>query len=127
MAVVGEVLEKGWDRALMFLQAESATRPKLFAAVVVAVVGFVGGRIVGELVQRLLRMTALDDLAVKSDVQSFLRRAGYRGSLSSLLSDLVRWLIYLLTLSTLFYMFGLGFAAGYSQILLDWGTRFLLA
>ncbi|MCJ7478993.1 MAG: mechanosensitive ion channel [Candidatus Nanohaloarchaeota archaeon QJJ-7] len=127
MALVGKVLENGWDETVAFLQTESVARPRLFAAIVIAVVGFVGGRIVGELVRKLIGMTSLDELAVKSDVQSFLRQIGYRGSISELIGGIVKWLIYLLTLSSLLYMFGLGSAAVYSQVLLDWGTRFLIA
>lgn len=127
MGVIGQVLEQGWNQVLRSLEIEAASRPTLFAVLVVLVLGFIGGRIVAELVRTLLKMTALDEFAVKSDLQSLLRQLSYSGSLSDLIADLVKWAIYLLALSSVLYVFGFRFAADYSATLIGWGTTLLLA
>lgn len=127
MAVLGQVLEQGWNQLLSSLRVEASTRPTIFAVLVVLILGFVGGRIVAELVRTLLKMTALDEFAVRSDIQALLRQLSYRGSLSDLIADVVKWAIYLLALFSVLYVFGFTFAAGYSAVLIDWGTKILLA
>lgn len=127
MAVLGEVLEQAWQQMLAVLQTETAAQPKLFAVVVLLILGFVGGRIIAEMVRTLLRMTALDDLAVQADIQPILREAGFRGSLSDFVAVLVKWLIYALAALSILYVFGFRVAAAYSATLVNWGTRLVLA
>ncbi|MFB6294474.1 MAG: mechanosensitive ion channel domain-containing protein [Candidatus Nanohaloarchaea archaeon] len=127
MAVLGQVLEQAWQQMLAFLQAETAARPRLFAVLVLLILGFVGGRIIAEMVRTLLSMTALDDLAVKADIQPMLRQLGFRGSLSDFIAVLVKWLLYVLAVLAVLYVFGFQFAAGYSAMLVNWGTRIVLA
>ncbi|MDY6765832.1 MAG: mechanosensitive ion channel [Candidatus Nanohaloarchaea archaeon] len=127
MAVLGQVLEQAWQQMLAFLQAETAARPRLFAVLVLLILGFVGGRIIAEMVRTLLSMTALDDLAVKADIQPMLRQLGFRGSLSDFIAVLIKWLLYVLAVLAVLYVFGFQFAAGYSAMLVNWGTRIVLA
>ncbi|MDY6766126.1 MAG: mechanosensitive ion channel [Candidatus Nanohaloarchaea archaeon] len=127
MALLGEVLEQVWQQILAFLRAETATRPKLFAVFVLLILGFVGGRIIAELVRTLLAMTSLDDLAVKADIQPLLRDIGFNGALSDFIAAIVKWSIYVLAVLSVLYAFGFRFAAAYSATLVNWGTRMLLA
>ncbi|MDY6776539.1 MAG: mechanosensitive ion channel [Candidatus Nanohaloarchaea archaeon] len=127
MSAIGRVLEQGWVDVMDFLQLEASSQPKLFAVTVILVLGFVGGRIVGEVVRTLLGMTSLDEFAVRSDIQSFLRRLGYRGSLSDLVAGVVKAFIYLLAAFSVFYVAGFRFVADYSDVLVSWTTRGLLA
>lgn len=123
MVLIGETLDQVWTNLLAAVQSETLSRPKLFSVVVLLVLGFVGGRIVAEVVRTLLQMTALDDIAVKTDVQSYLRKLSYRGALSDLLADIVKWLIYLLSLFAVFYVFGFRFVTDYSAVIIAWSTR----
>lgn len=127
MAVLGQVLEQAWQQILAFLQAETAARPRLFAVLVLLILGFVGGRIIAEMVRTLLKMTALDDLAVKADIQPMVRQLGFRGTMSDFIAVMVKWLIYILAVLSVLYVFGFQFAAEYSTILVNWGTRIVLA
>ncbi|MDY6770090.1 MAG: mechanosensitive ion channel [Candidatus Nanohaloarchaea archaeon] len=127
MSVLGRVLEQGWQQLLLFLQVDAAARPRLFAVIVVLILGFVGGRIASELVRTLLKMTSLDEFGVRSDIQSLLRDLSYRGSLSDLVADLVKWGIYVLAVLSLMYVFGFRVAADYSAKLVGWATSLLLA
>lgn len=122
MVLVGEILDQAWQQLAGIVQLEATARPKLYAVIVIGVLGFVGGRIVGQVVRTLLKMTALDDFGVRSDMQSYLRKMNYRGSLSDFIADAVTALIYLLAVFAVFYLFGFRFVADYSQTLVQWAS-----
>lgn len=127
MVLVGQVLDEAWTKLLTLFEGQSLSQPQLISAVVIIVLGFVGGRITGELLRTLLKMTALDDIGVRSDTQLLLRRLGYRGTLSDFVADFVTWVIYLLAIFSVFYLFGFRFITGYSELLVQWASRLLLA
>ncbi len=127
MVLIGETLDQVWANLLGSLQVDAVSRPQLFAVVVLLVLGFVGGRIVAEVVRTLLQMTALDDIAVRADIQSYLRKLDYRGSLSDFIADLVKWVIYILAVFAVFYVFGFRFVTDYSSVLVGWAARAMLA
>lgn len=122
MVLVGEILDQAWRNLAGIVQLEATARPKLYAVIVIGVLGFVGGRIVGQVVRTLLKMTALDDFGVRSDMQSYLRKMNYRGSLSDFIADAVTAIIYLLAVFAVFYLFGFRFVADYSQTLVRWAS-----
>ncbi len=121
MAVgLGEALDSAWQQVGELFTVEAVPDPQLLQVVLLLVLFFVGGRILSEVILRLLRMTAIDELAVKSDIQLVLRKFGYRGSLSAFIADVVRWVIYLLVVLALFDVFGSDLAAEYSNIVMAW-------
>lgn len=127
LAAVGTVLDEAWMNLLELLQVQQISTSPLFTVLVLLVVGFVGGRIFSEVLRRILKMTALDDLAVKSNVQLFLRRIDYRGELSDFIAGVAKWLIYALTVLAVFHVFGLSFFASYSELLIRWTWRVVFA
>lgn len=127
LAAVGTVLDEAWVNLLELLQVQQISTSPLFTVLVLLVVGFVGGRIFSEVLRRILKMTALDDLAVKSNVQLFLRRIDYRGELSDFIAGVAKWLIYALTVLAVFHVFGLSFFAAYSELLIRGAWRAVFA
>lgn len=128
MAVgIGEALDGAWSRFMYFFDIQSLPNPELFKVALLLVVGFVGGRILSDVVLRLLRMTRLDELGVKSDIQIILRKFNYRGSLSEFIADVLRWGVYALTLLALFNLFGSELVAGYSEWAMQWASKLILA
>lgn len=102
MAQLGEILDSAWVAMIDFFQISNVSQGELTSAVIILVVGIIGGRIIAHVVRRLLKMTALDDLAVKADIQQLLRKLDYSGTVSDLLADLTKYLIYLFVLFALF-------------------------
>lgn len=127
MVLIGEVLDQAWRRLLGTVDPGAVSNPRLFAILVIGVLGFVGGRLVAEVVRTILQMTSIDDMAVKSDVQAFLRRLNYRGALSDFVADLVRLGIYLLAIFAIFNLFGFTFLADYSDTIVVWSSRGFIA
>lgn len=121
MAVgLGEALDHAWNQFGQVLRIESIPDPQLFQVVILLVMFFAGGRVLSEVVLRILRMTSIDEMAVKSDIQLVLRKFGYRGTLSEFIADLVRWVVYILVVLALFSVFGSNLAAEYLDMVRDW-------
>lgn len=119
MSRLGALLEQTWTQITSFVEAEVSQSPEIFTAIVVIILGFAGGKIVSELIRNILQATALDDAALRFNVQSFLRKAGYRGKLSDFVADIVKVTIYLLALLSLFYLSGSPAAAQYSTAVVE--------
>ncbi len=116
---IGEALDGGWE-ALAELAGIQATHPQLLEVTVILVVGFVGGHILSEVILRLLQMTSLDEIGVKSDIQRILRKLNYHGTLTNLIADTVRWGIYLLTIFAVFHQFEAQIITEYSELAMSW-------
>ncbi|MDY6778464.1 MAG: mechanosensitive ion channel [Candidatus Nanohaloarchaea archaeon] len=127
MSLVGSTLDRAWNSMLQFFGQGAFSRVEIISIFIIIVVGILGGRIVSELIRRLLKMTALDDLAVKSNVQSLLRKLDYAGTLSDLIADLTKIFIYLLVAFAIFKVLGIESVLGYLDILLSFVPRVILA
>ncbi len=124
---IGEALDSAWDGLMQVVTFQGTAHPQLLEVAVIAVVGFIGGHILSEVMLRLLRMTSLDEMGVKSDVQRALRKLNYHGTLSSLFADTVRWGIYILTVFAIFHRFEAEFVTQYSNIGMLWLSNVVLA
>lgn len=124
---IGEALDSAWSRLAQTIDIQSAPNPQLLQVVLILFGGFVLGRIVSDVVLRLLKRTSLDEMGVKSDIQLILRRFNYHGALSDFVSDVIRWAVYALALLAVFNLFGSELVSGYSQIAIDWAWRLVLA
>ncbi|MCJ7450563.1 MAG: mechanosensitive ion channel [Candidatus Nanohaloarchaeota archaeon QJJ-9] len=127
MSQIGAMLEQGWQSLVQYFELQNIPQADLVSVAVIVVVGIVGGRIISEVFQKLLKMTSLDELAVESDVQSLLRKLGYSGSFTDLVSDLIKYSIYALVIFTVFNYMGMSFVLQYMDILLQFVPRLLLA
>lgn len=127
MAQVGEILDSAWAAMSEYMQVSNLTQGEVTSAVIIIVVGLIGGRIVAQVVRRLLKMTALDDLAVKADIQQLLRKLDYSGSLSDLLADITKYIIYLFVLFALFTMLEVQFLSQQLQSLFTYLPRLFIA
>lgn len=128
MAVgLGEALDNAWQQLGQIFNVQTLPNPELFQVVVLLILFFVGGRVLSDVILRLLRMTSLDELAVKSDVQLVLRKLGYRGTLSSFIADSIRWIIYVLVVLAVFDVFGSDLATEYSNYVMAWIAKLVTA
>ena len=107
MAVVGQVLDEAWVSITGFFESSGFGQDVMIPVVILVVVGIIGGRIFSELLSRLLKMSGMDDLAVKADVQSVLRRFGYRGKFSDLFADIFRYFVYVVVGLAIFNLLGI--------------------
>lgn len=123
---IGEALDTAWE-GLVEAVAVQAAHPQLLEVTVLAVVGFVGGHILSDVMLRLMEMTSLDEFGVKSDIQRILRKLNYHGKLSDLIADTVRWGIYVLTVFAIFHRFEAYFITQYSDVVMMWVSNVVLA
>lgn len=85
--------------------------PKLIAAVILLVLGWLVAKLVRSGMNHLLRLVHFDVLAEKSGVEAFLREGNLEISLSRLLSNLVYWLLILVVIVTVSNSLGLHMVA----------------
>ncbi len=127
MVVIGELLDQAWNSMIGFFQSGGVTGIEILSIALIFVVGVIGGRIISEIIKRLLKMTSIDDIAVKSNIQQILRKMGYSGSISDLIADLVRLFIYILVLFAIFNLLGMQFFIRHMQTIISLLPRALLA
>lgn len=77
--------------------AEKAT-PKLLAAVLILLIGWLAAKLAQLMLTRLLRLARVNVLAERSGVDAFLRRGNVHQDAVSLLGRLVYWILLLLTI-----------------------------
>ena len=63
-------------------------------------------------------MSGMDDLAVKADVQSVLRRFGYKGKFSDLFADVFRYFVYVIVGLAIFNLLGIESFLSYLHVIL---------
>ncbi len=69
--------------------------PKLFGALILLLVGWFLGKLVGGLVTKGLRAIKFNQIADKAEIDEFLRNAGIKMDPAAVVGALVRWFIYL--------------------------------
>ena len=86
------------DTAKQFLRWAEASGPKLLAAVVILVVGWLIAKLVKVGISRGLRAVKVDVAAQKSGIEGFLTRGNIKAKSSDIIGALAYWLMLLLTL-----------------------------
>jgi small-conductance mechanosensitive channel len=127
MALVGEYLDQAWEAMVAFLEVEGLPQAEMVSIIVILVVGLIGGHIASEVIRRILKKTALDDLAVKANVQSLLRHMDYSGTVSDLIVAIIRYTIYLLVVFAIFNVLGVEFLLGYADTVIGFAPRIVVA
>ncbi len=127
MAFVGEVLDEAWASMISFFEFGGFSRADLVSIFILLVVGIVGGKVIAELLSKLLKVSGVDDLAVKVDIQKFLRKLGYQGYFSDLCGDILRYFIYLIVLLGVFNILGVETFMVYLQAILGYIPNLVLA
>ncbi len=69
--------------------------PKLFGALILLLVGWFVGKLIGKLVTTGLRAIQFNKVAEKAEIDDFLRNAGVKMDPSAVVGAIVRWFIYL--------------------------------
>jgi len=123
---IGTFLDQAWTTALQWWQSK-AFMSNLIDAFVILVIGFVGGRIVAQLIRRLLVILKLDEAGVRLNIQGLLKNFGYTGTLSEFFADLVKWSIYVLSILASIYALGITLVLSYIQPLLILMPRIFLS
>lgn len=74
---------------------------------ILLIVAYIAGRIGKALTVKLLSVAGLKKITIRSWTDDILKAVGYRGTIVSLIGDLVKWFIYILVLSTIIQTLGL--------------------
>ena len=100
----------GTSLRVAFQQALSdlfAFVPRLFGAIILLLVGWFLGKLVGKLITSALRAVRFNEVADKAEIDTFLQNAGVRADPSAVVGALARWFIYLIFLISAFNALGL--------------------
>jgi hypothetical protein len=81
--------------------------PRLFGAVLLLVVGWLIGKVIGGLVTKALRAVRFNEVADKAEIDEFLRNAGIRQDPAAVVGGMARWFIYLTFFLAAFNALGL--------------------
>jgi hypothetical protein len=127
MSVVGRVLDRASDAMGEFFQYDWFAESEYLAVAIIIIVGILGGRIFSDILRNLLKMTSLDDIAVKANIQSLLRKLDYSGTLSDLIADLTKLFIYLLVVFAIANVLRLEFIGQQMEVFISFLPRLLLA
>lgn len=85
--------------------------PKLIAAIILLLVGWITAKLIRAGIMQLLKIARFDKLAEKSGIDTFLEHGEIHFTLSRLLSELVYWLVILVTIVTVANSLGLHIVA----------------
>src|SRR5215213_4899049 len=81
--------------------------PRLLGAIVLLLLGWFLGKLVGGLVTKALRAVRFNEVADKAEIDDFLRNAGVRMDPSSVVGAIARWFIYFVFFLAAFNAIGL--------------------
>ena len=81
--------------------------PRLVGAIVLLLVGWFLGKLIGRLVTAALRAVRFNEVADKAEIDEFLRNAGVRMDPAAVVGAMARWFIYLIFFLTAFDALGL--------------------
>jgi len=81
--------------------------PKLIAAFVIFVVGWIIAALVGKLISKIVRMLKIDDALRGTEVERVVNRAGFTMNIARLLGGLVEWFIIVVAFVAAFDILGL--------------------
>jgi small-conductance mechanosensitive channel len=81
--------------------------PKLLGAVLLLLVGWFLGKLIGTLVTKALRAVRFNQIADKAEIDDFLRNAGVKMDPSAVVGAIARWFVYLVFFIAAFNALGL--------------------
>ena len=81
--------------------------PKLIGAVILILVGWFLGKLIGRLVTTALRAIRFNEVADKAEIDEFLRNAGVKMDPAAVVGSIARWFIYLVFFLAAFNALGL--------------------
>ena len=81
--------------------------PRLVGAIILLLLGWFLGKLIGGLVTRALRAVRFNEVADKAEIDEFLRNAGVRMDPAAVVGAFVRWFIYLIFFLSAFNALGL--------------------
>ncbi|HZC00611.1 MAG TPA: hypothetical protein VE844_04385 [Gammaproteobacteria bacterium] len=81
--------------------------PNLLAAIVLIIVGWLLGKLLGAVVTRVLRVVRFNEVADRAEIDTFLEKAGVRAGPSAVVGGIVRWAVYLVFFLAAFTALGL--------------------
>ncbi len=95
--------------------------------IILLVVGYIGGKIGKMIIVKILSVTGLKKITIRTWTEDILKAMGYRGTIVGLIGDLVKWFIYILVLGVIIDTLGLpGFVNIFNQIAI-FVPRFIVA
>lgn len=85
--------------------------------IILLIVGYIGGKIGKIIVVKILSVTGLKKITIRTWTEDILKAMGYKGTIVGLIGDLVKWFIYILVLGVIIDTLGLpGFVNIFNQI-----------
>ena len=93
-----EQLDQFLQNLAHFWQDLSAFLPRLLAAVVLLIIGWIVARIIRRIAVRLLRLARVDDLAERSGIDDFLLKGGVRATTITIIAGVLYWAVLLTVL-----------------------------
>jgi small-conductance mechanosensitive channel len=84
----------------------------ILQVILILAIAYIAGKVGKVLTRRLLNIAGLSKLTEKSWAEGVLKITGYRGSIVELISDLVKWLIYILFFTFILQIVGLSGVSG---------------
>ncbi len=127
MTGVGQVLDSAWASLVSFFELGGFSRTEMISVFIIVVVGVIGGKVFSELISRVLEMSGADELAVKLDIQKFLRGVGYHGEFSKFVADLLKYFIYFIVFLAVFNVLGVESFMDYLQMIVGFLPNLALA
>jgi small-conductance mechanosensitive channel len=81
--------------------------PNLLAAIVLLIVGWLLGKLLGAIVTRVLGAVRFNEVADRAEIDTFLEKAGVKAGPSAVVGGIVRWAVYLVFFLAAFAALGL--------------------
>ena len=101
--------------------------PRIFAFVVVLIVGWIISSLLARGVAALLHAVRFNDLARRSGFADFVQKMGVRSDASGVIANIAKWFVRLITLVVAFDTLGLPAVSGVLQQLLLWLPNLIVA
>jgi small-conductance mechanosensitive channel len=81
--------------------------PNLLAAIVLIIVGWLLGKLVGAIVTKVLRAVRFNEVADRAEIDTFIEKAGIKSGPSEVVGAIARWAVYLVFFLAAFAVLGL--------------------
>ncbi len=81
--------------------------PNLLAAIVLIIVGWLLGKLLGAIVTKVLRAVRFNEVAERAEIDTFIEKAGVKSGPSAVVGGIVRWAVYLVFFLAAFTALGL--------------------
>lgn len=122
MAGINEILQSTWIWITNFTNNVMPVYilPNIqiiIQVVILLIVGYIGGKLGKMIIVKILSVTGLKKITIRTWTEDILNAMGYRGTIVGLIGDLVKWFIYILVLGMIIDTLGFpGFVNIFNQI-----------